>query len=410
MVTTELIKGPDQLGRYYTNAVVGSLLVRSMALQAPATVLDLGAGDGALVGAASKVWKRARFLTVDIDEQAQCARLPAVHGPSFRHVTADALDPQLSSRLGLRPGEACAAVCNPPYIKPKWQSHFGELLEEVGLSGVLPRMSDVPADLLFIAQNLRFLRSGGRLGLILPDGIIAGDRYESFRQHLLALHRVHTVIELPRMIFRGTEAKAHIMVLSKGPAPTEALAVRLLGSDGRLSPKLLVPHDLAAKRLDFSFLASSLGARRADTAKTGECLEQLVHSVKRGNYSSSDRSASKLPILHTSDLTDEQTTPPRALALKRSHIQHMKSPLAEPGDIVVARVGRNHAEKIAIVRQGTYAVTDCLFVLRPKAGKTSRLLKFLCSDQGRAALEATSHGVGARFISLRALKNLVIPT
>ncbi|BFI96047.1 MAG: hypothetical protein RSP_15570 [Rhodanobacter sp.] len=410
MATTEPIKGSDQLGRYYTNPLVGSLLVRSMAVRAPTTVLDLGAGNGALVGAALKVWTRANFLTVDIDEQAGCARLPAVHGPSFRHVTADALDPELPYRLGLRPGEACAAVCNPPYIKPRWQAHFGELLEEVGLSGVVPRMSDVPADMLFIAQNLRFLRTGGRLGLILPDGIIAGDRYEMFRQHLLARHRVHAVIELPRMIFRGTEAKAHIVVVSKGPVPTETIAVRKLSNDGRLSPKLVVPQDLAAKRLDFSFLASAIGVPGASSAKRGRRLEQLVESVKRGNYSSSERAASTRPILHTSDLTSEHTTPPSERALKRTETQDMKPPFAEPGDIVIARVGRNHAEKIAIVRQGTYAITDCLFVIRPKPGKASQLLKFFCSEDGKSALEATSHGVGARFISVRALKNLLITT
>jgi type I restriction enzyme M protein len=409
MADTQSTKRSDYLGRYYTNPTVGALLVHSMALKSPTTVLDLGAGDGALVGAASKVWKQASFLTVDIDEAAHCSRLPTLRGPLFRHVTGDALDPRLADRLGLRPGEACAALCNPPYIKPRWQAHFGELLEEAGLSGALPRMGDVPADLLFVAQNLRFLKEGGRLGLILPDGIIAGEKYQLFRQLLLARHRVHTVIELPRSIFYGTEAKAHIVVVSKGPVPTETLTVRALHSNGTLSHQLAITHDRAAERLDFSFLSTRASGRVRTASNQTQTLGDLVETVGRGRYDSAAKKVSRHPILHTTDLTSRSRTPPSSFLLSRKQAACMKGPFAQPGDILIARVGRNHAEKIVLVKRGTYAVTDCLFVLRPKRGKMTRILKFLRSAQGTAALDALSHGVGARFLTVTALKNLIVP-
>lgn len=407
MATTELSKRSDQLGRYYTAPLVGELLVRTMALRSPSTVLDLGAGDGALVRAASSAWPRASFLTVDIDRKAQCSALPRLRGRAFRHVTGDALSPNIAAKLGLHPGEASAALCNPPYIKPKWQQHFGELLEEAGLSGVMPRIGDVPADLLFIAQNLRFLRKGGRLGLILPDGIIAGEKYELFREHLLERHRVHSVIELPRLIFRGTEAKAHIVVVSKGPIPTDTLVVKRLDSNGMLSPALQVCRDVAAKRLDFSFLASKAGIHKSGKL-AGRQLGSLVEVIGRGSYSSAEKGASRNPILHTSDLRAGKGIP-RSFALRKEQIKQMAGPFAIPGDILVARVGRNHAEKIAMVRRGTYAVSDCLLVLRPDPNKAASIFSFLCSQQGKAALEAAAHGVGARFITSGALKNIIVP-
>lgn len=407
MATTESSKRSDQLGRYYTAPAVGELLVRTMALRSPSTVLDLGAGDGALVRAASCAWPRASFLTVDIDRKAQCSALPRLKGRAFRHVTGDALSPNIAARLGLHPGEASAALCNPPYIKPKWQQHFGELLEEAGLSGVMPRVGDVPADLLFIAQNLRFLRKGGRLGLILPDGIIAGEKYELFREHLLERHRVHSVIELPRLIFRGTEAKAHIVVVSKGPIPTDTLAIKRLESNGTLSPALQVCRDVAAKRLDFSFLASRVVIKRPKGTGARR-LGSLAEVVGRGSYSSAEKDASQNPILHTSDLRAGAGVP-RSLALKREQVKQMTGPFAIPGDILVARVGRNHAEKIAMVQRGTYAVSDCIFVVRPPPGKAAHICAFLRSERGKAALEAAAHGVGARFITSSALKNLLVP-
>ena len=151
-------KRRDALGRYYTSDLVSALLVNAMGLHAANTVLDLGAGDGALVAQASVQWKRARFHTVDIDVNAGCQKLSAIDSLTFQHHVGDALDYALNKQIGLPPEGACAAVCNPPYIRPKWKDHFGLILEEAGLSSILPKLSDVPADVLFIAQNLRFLR------------------------------------------------------------------------------------------------------------------------------------------------------------------------------------------------------------------------------------------------------------
>ncbi len=79
MQLSRLLKTSDPLGRYYTDAQVGALLVQAMKLDQPNTVLDLGAGDGALVGAAAKVWTQSRFITVDIDRKASLIASTAWH-------------------------------------------------------------------------------------------------------------------------------------------------------------------------------------------------------------------------------------------------------------------------------------------------------------------------------------------
>jgi type I restriction enzyme M protein len=371
------------------------------------TVLDLGSGDGALAAQASIRWREACIHTVDIDEQAGCRRLADLGGMTFKHHVGDALDYKLHERIGLKLGSACAAVCNPPYIRPRWQRHFGSILEEAGLSDVLPKLGDAPADLLFIAQNLRYLRPGGRLGLIVPDGLISGERYRTFRSRLLERHCIHEVIELPISVFRYTEAKAHILVVSKEASPTQTTAVRRLNANGKLSSAIMIGRDEGERRLDYSHILTK--NRAALVARQTDELRSMVETIARGTYSSSDRHYLAFPVAHTTDLRKEVKNLPTSLALEKGQLSLVAGPVAQPGDIVIARVGRNLHEKVAMVARGRYAISDCIFLIRPKAGRGKQILDFLRSEYGREALAATAHGVGAKFITATALSDLLVP-
>lgn len=392
----------DCLGRYYTHGMVAALLVASMDVAAPKTVIDLGAGNGTLVDAAAKLWNKARFVTVDIDERAESSRLPATRGNAFRHFTGDALDVGLNHRLGLDWGRACVGLCNPPYIKPRWRRHFGEIMEEVGLSHVLPHADDVPADILFIAQNLRLLKDGGRLGMIIPDGLISGERFMRFRQSLIECHAIDQVIELPRNIFRRTEAKAHIVILTKGATQDSVIPVRQLSATGELSSTIVISPERAILRLDYGFHSSAKPLHASRSVQ----LAQLVSSISRGTLSSRTRQTVSYPVFHTTDLAVGMVEVPRRFLLNNEHRRAVVGTTARAGDVLVARVGRNLSEKICRVARGTVVVSDCFLVLRPNPGEEDKLFKVLTSPRGRLAVDAIAHGVGARFITANALMTL----
>ncbi|WP_206743886.1 methyltransferase, partial [Thiomonas arsenitoxydans] len=154
----------DPWGRYYTSDEVSHSLIERIEVSKPKVVLELGSGSGALCSAAASRWHDARLVTVDVDRQAP-KRLDAEHnGPSLKHshFVHDALDEALSDKIGLRLGTVDVAVCNPPYIRPRWRSDFGKILEDAGLSGALASLRDAGADLLFLAQNLRLLRRNAK--------------------------------------------------------------------------------------------------------------------------------------------------------------------------------------------------------------------------------------------------------
>lgn len=397
-------KTSDHFGRYYTESDIASLLIESMAVRSPKLAIDLGAGSGALVSEASRHWEKTEFITVDIDRKAESSALRAISESAFTHHTADALDSSLAEKIGLRYGDVDSGLCNPPYVRPKWRKHFGEILEDAGLSHVIPKIGCIQADVLFIAQNLRFLRSGGKLGLILPDGAIAGEKYAKLRHTLATNHRIERVIELPRRVFRKTDAKAHIVVLTKHQVVDADIQVQRLGDNGLLSQPIHLSPDRAVVRLDYSYLASQ---QRIGHRSAGLTIRSITQLVTRGSYSSSQRKDLSFPVFHTTDFNGSAVVP-RQFWLTKELQRTASGNLAQPNDILLARVGRNLEQKVSTVTRGTIAVSDCILILRVEPKYQERALIYLTSARGRAALLAASHGVGAAFITMDALQSLEI--
>ncbi len=393
----------DILGRYYTNSHVGNILVSSIGTISPNSVLDLGAGDGALTAAAVKIWHDATYYTVDIDKNARSASLPELLGNSFKHHVGDALSLAIEKKLGLELGSADLAICNPPYIRPRWQKGFASILEDAGLSHVLPKLTDVPAEILFIAQNLRFLKNHGRLGLIVPDGVIAGERFARLRNVLATEHCIERVIELPRGIFRKTEAKAHILVMSKSRKGPDEIMVQRMDDSGILSPHLKIQREQAGARLDYSFLAVGIGKKITRQPRIGD----VTTSLSRGTVSSSQRAKFDFPVLHTTDFGPAVDFVSQKFNITEASIKQGQINLAKPGDILIGRVGRNFEDKVCIVKSGTVAVSDCIFILRVVPEHRDSVFAYLKSAAGRRALSFSSHGVGAKFLTTYALKNIV---
>ncbi|TDR38425.1 type I restriction enzyme M protein [Tahibacter aquaticus] len=387
----------DSLGRYYTRECVASVLVDAIDAVLPHTIIDLGAGAGTLITEAAKRWGKARYLTVDIDRKAASGGFPTALGRAYRHHVGDALERNIESLLPVPRGGACVALCNPPYIRPKWQIHFRDLLEEVGLESVLPKARDLPADVLFVAQSLRLLKPGGRLGLILPDGLIAGERFASFRSALVTHHSIHQVVELPRSIFRRTEAKAHILVVGRSESQAKDILVRCLNLTGKLSEAIAVSPERACERLDYSFhvAGTKIGKRPRN------CVGDFVENVSRGSYSSRTRKDASVVVFHTSDLPPGRTTVPKRFWL-RPAVATGSAVTAIAGDLLVARVGRGLSKKICVVTAGKIVPSDCFLRIRPRAGLSQKLLQLLTSSRGQEALERIAHGVGARFITVQA--------
>ena len=70
--------------------------------------------------------------------------------------------------------------------------------------------------ILFIERNLQFLKPGGRMAIVLPDGILGNDSLAYLRQWLLEKAKVLAVIDVPIETFMPyTSTKTSIVILQK---------------------------------------------------------------------------------------------------------------------------------------------------------------------------------------------------
>ncbi len=407
-ILTRASQTSDPWGRYYTTPIVSRSLIDRIEIAKPMLVLELGSGSGSLCTAAATRWHDAKLVTVDVDRGAPKELDGDKVGSDRRHshFVHDVLDSALSDKIGLALGTVDVAVCNPPYIRPKWRSDFGKILEGAGLSGTLASLHDAGADLLFLAQNLRLLRKNGKLGLILPDGLITAERFSRVRKTLLRQHLLEQVIQLPRRVFKGTEAQTYLAVLSKSAGETNQVMLRQMGLDGQLSVPIDISQDAAVKRLDFTFHSRVVSPQKHDEGSMQMSVRQAVTSMIRGTICSSSISAFPAPVFHLGDFSeslgeDAVRIVPKRFALGERKAQRISQDarLALPGDILLARVGRSLEDRLALVVHGPCVISDCIFALRATDEHRERLYRFLESNMGRHARASSAHGVAARFLS-----------
>lgn len=382
-------------GQYYTTDVFSTLLVSGLQQEAPASILEIGAGHGALLAAAASRWEKAAVYAAELDHRnvlSAMLRLPSVQ---IRHL--DGLNPRLPELLELQSGTVDVAVCNPPYCRQHQGLAVSELLVEAGLQdSVAPHQ--VTLEVLFLAQNLRMLRGGGELGIILPDGIVAAEGYTALRESLLCNHALRGVIQLPDSAFKNTEARTHILLVEKGGVTPRVVPVCKANSQGEVESTILVPRSRVGLRMDFSY---HLWKDSAESTPLSPSLLDIGVEVKRGRRSTAELRRLGVSFFHTSDFPRSFTSEvdlPSSVSVDDTY--------ACAGDILVARVGKRCVGKVALVRTGNIPVSDCVYRLRVPERYHNAVRETLASQKWRQWVAANTRGVCARFINKKDLLHL----
>jgi type I restriction enzyme M protein len=383
-------------GRYYTKTPISDLLVALMADRSPSRLLDLGSGTGSLTAAARERWASANIVTVDIDRAAfpQFRKIEGIGAVGHHHVVADVLDADLPTLLPH--GVFDAAICNPPYGRSlSWKPSFKKILRDAGLCEAGISFEDAGAETMFLAQNLRLTHASAQLGLIVPDGLITGQRSMGIRRALLTQHRIECAVQLPRGSFFNTDAQAFILVLRKGLA-SRKIRLHRLSLEGTLSAAIAIDRQQAIRRLDYNYYESIAETSSPIT------LEDVGAEVVRGRFQSAEVRGLALKganVFHTTSFPDGRERARCALSGGRIFRRCSETAWARTGDILLARVDRALHRKVCLVVSGSAPISDCVFRIRVPPKWRKAVFRSLISHAGEWRLRTTARGVAAQMIA-----------
>lgn len=194
------------------------------------TVLDPSCGVGSFL---TTFYHRARnFANIPLDKVRligqdkveRMARLATINLELFaveEHRIEIGNSLELGSALDDLNGMVDLILTNPPF-----GARFGGDEIRISCGSNTPFFSalrrttpSIDSELLFIDRNLELLRDGGRLLIIVPDGVVSAKGSAALlRQHLAGKATLKAVIELPAVTFAqaGTRTKTSIIYIQKG--------------------------------------------------------------------------------------------------------------------------------------------------------------------------------------------------
>ena len=210
-------------GEFYTPRMVVRLIVELLAPTERMRICDPTAGSGGMLIECAHFIERGggnpRNLTLHGQEKnlgtwAICKMNMLLHGlPDARIEKGDTIrDPKLVEEAELLLYDR--VIANPPFSLDEWGR---DVAESDGYGrfrfGVPPRTK---GDLAFVQHMVAVLNASGRLGVVMPHGVLfRGSAEGKIRQGLLQEDLFEAVIGLAPNLFYGTGIPASILVLNR---------------------------------------------------------------------------------------------------------------------------------------------------------------------------------------------------
>ncbi|MBT3343903.1 MAG: N-6 DNA methylase [Gemmatimonadetes bacterium] len=413
-------------------------------------VIDPAAGEGALLRAAAAHDDRHQRHGKEIDPLvAERGRDAGVeHGDGLFDLSGALCD---------------VVVANPPFGRAsdlldadQWERLLdGEQRHEIwGSGGRNPRrqLASRPLEQLFVERCLSLVTVGGRLGLVLPDGLLANRRAQPARDWILQRTRPLLIAAMPGSTFRhpGLNAMAHVVVLERlaepdesgaGPmearSPWDCLIVQRFGARrARLSEALsrisgeldqvrkggkvtgivrVGGSEFEGRRWDASFWhgrhSTSLWSAQTRVAPLGDYIEQITYGpIVTGSAPIHD--VEGITSIRQGDFTVTGLDLSEALRVTPNGPHDPARSRVLPGDLLMPRsgagaLGRN---RVAVYLGLEEANIGC-FVdrIRLRGINPFYVWLFLRSRPGWGQIQAAINGVGTPNINFEEIRSLQIP-
>ncbi len=227
-------------GEFYTPRMVVKLIVELLAPTERMRICDPTAGSGGMLIECAHYIERQGGKTVNLTLHGQeknlstwaiCKMNMLLHGlPDARIEKGDTIrDPKLVDEAELLLYDR--VIANPPFSLDEWGR---EVAESDGFGrfrfGVPPKTK---GDLAFVQHMVAVLNARGRLGVVMPHGVLfRGDTEGKIRQGLLQADLFEAVIGLAPNLFYGTGIHASVLVLNRAKPASRSRRVLFIDASG----------------------------------------------------------------------------------------------------------------------------------------------------------------------------------
>ncbi|MGQ0731274.1 hypothetical protein [Acidovorax sp.] len=280
--------------------------------RSPLIIADFAAGAGGLLDAALAKWADARIIANDA-HRATSLKLRRSR-PSWSVTNTNFVSQQSlrRSKLMKLQGTVDLALLNPPFSqrsKEYLQVSVGDVQVNCGLAAA------------FVARSLDFIKVGGTISTILPDGCLTAERDRDIWRLLRSYCDVHIEAKNRRDTFPNAYPSTSIVTLTKHETPSST--------------------KMTLDQLDEPFEI------------------EIVRGWKPMHLLESTHSAfERLPLIHTTSLCDGQVD--IANARKVGSSTYFQGPA-----LLMPRVGRMTEGKVCVLTsKRRVALSDCVIGIR----------------------------------------------
>lgn len=215
-------------GEFFTPSAVSTLLAKLVEAKEGDRIYDPTCGSGSLLIKASKEVGSLNFAIYGQEKNGETHALCKMN--MFLHEINDAKiewGDTLRNPLHIENDHLMkfdVVVANPPFSLDKWgandlvEDHFGRFKY-----GMPPKSK---GDYAFVQHMLSSLNVNGRMGVVLPHGVLfRGASEGKIRQQIIDDNLLDAVIGLPSNLFFGTGIPAVILIFKKGRSNKDILFI-----------------------------------------------------------------------------------------------------------------------------------------------------------------------------------------
>jgi type I restriction enzyme M protein len=237
-----------EMGQYFTHRNLVNFMVEMLEPNRRDKVIDPACGSGGfLLQAMDRVrkdanarldqanayrawheWALYRLHGIEINEQISRVAMMGMIIHEDGHTNIKCTDAlrifddinSLGDNITIEPGTYTLLMTNPPFGAKVTRVHSGArhpYLDTYELGGKLQQRNRQKTEILFIERCLELLAPGGRMGIVLPDGIMTNSSLQYVRDFIMREARVLAVVSLPQQTFvpAGAGVKASLLFLRK---------------------------------------------------------------------------------------------------------------------------------------------------------------------------------------------------